>query len=208
MDSPLFKSAVVVLDSDSERRQHSARLLYDEAWHVEPYECVDELQGFWPNADIIIVHDDGQTIQSIFEFMLEQGCWYPVIAYAADPELSRVVDVILMGALDYLRLPTTREELRERLVLVSNRQRSISEVRSKAAHCQRLVEKLTLRERDVLFRLAKGASNKKIARELQISPRTIEVHRANMMGKLGVSHVGEAVSIAFHAGMTETADQN
>ena len=59
---------------------------------------------------------------------------------------------------------------------------------------------LSTREREVLEWLAQGSSNKSIARELEISPRTVEIHRANMMNKLGAAHTAEAVRLQVEAG--------
>jgi DNA-binding CsgD family transcriptional regulator len=56
-----------------------------------------------------------------------------------------------------------------------------------------------VREREVLDWLAEGSSNKAIARELDISPRTVEIHRANMMTKLGARHAAEAVRLKLEA---------
>ena len=63
------------------------------------------------------------------------------------------------------------------------------------------IERLTPRERDVLLGLIDGKANKIIAYELDISPRTVEIYRANLMDKLGVRSVAEAVRIAFAAGL-------
>ncbi len=63
------------------------------------------------------------------------------------------------------------------------------------------IERLTPRERDVLLGLIDGKSNKVIAYELDISPRTVEIYRANLMDKLEVRSVAEAVRIAFAAGL-------
>jgi FixJ family two-component response regulator len=61
------------------------------------------------------------------------------------------------------------------------------------------ISTLSTREREVLDWLAEGSSNKAIARELDISPRTVEIHRANMMNKLGVRHAAEAVRLRLEA---------
>jgi FixJ family two-component response regulator len=62
-----------------------------------------------------------------------------------------------------------------------------------------LISCLSGREREVLDWLTRGSSNKVIARELDISPRTVEIHRANMMAKLGASHAAEAVRLKLEA---------
>ena len=61
--------------------------------------------------------------------------------------------------------------------------------------------RLSKRERQVLELLARGSSNKLIARELSISPRTVEIHRANMLNKIGANHTSEAIRIAIEASL-------
>jgi FixJ family two-component response regulator len=191
--------AIVLVDSDRLRRNDVARFFYHNGRHVEPYESVDELRAFWPQAGLVFLHDDPAALHSIFDLMHDQGCWLPVIVYALDPQPSRIVDVILTGAMDYLEWPMSGDELATRLALLGQRDRSFAELRRKAVRSQRLVDTLSEREREVLFGLARGATNKTIARDLQISPRTIEIHRANMMTKLRVHHLGEAICIALYA---------
>jgi two-component system response regulator FixJ len=65
------------------------------------------------------------------------------------------------------------------------------------------LQALTPREHDVLEGLVRGHPNKTIAYDLEISPRTVEIHRANLMSKLGVASLSEALRIAFAAGMGE-----
>ena len=69
---------------------------------------------------------------------------------------------------------------------------------------QRLAS-LSDREREVLELLVDGGSNKRIARELSISPRTVEIYRANLMTKMGVRSLSEALRIAFAAGLIPVA---
>jgi FixJ family two-component response regulator len=197
-------TAIVLIDSDRLRRNDVARFFYHSGRHVEPYESFEELRDFWPQVGIVFLHDDEHALRSIFELMLDQGCWLPVIVYAADPQPSRIVDVILMGAMDYLEWPMGSDALAARLELLSARKKSFAELRRKATRSQRLVDKLSGREREVLFGLARGATNKSIANDLQISPRTIEIHRSNMMCKLGVQHLGEAISIALYSGFSSS----
>ena len=65
------------------------------------------------------------------------------------------------------------------------------------------LQSLTPRERDVLEGLVRGHPNKTIAYDLDISPRTVEIHRANLMSKLEVASLSEALRIAFAAGLDE-----
>ncbi|WP_232366704.1 response regulator transcription factor [Alteripontixanthobacter muriae] len=61
-------------------------------------------------------------------------------------------------------------------------------------------------EREVLDWLSRGSSNKNIARELDISPRTVEIHRANMMSKLGANHAADAVRLRLEAQLEDVQE--
>ncbi len=65
------------------------------------------------------------------------------------------------------------------------------------------IDKLSPRERDVLMGLIEGRANKVIAHDLDLSPRTVEIYRANMMEKLGVGSLSEALRVAFAAGLVQ-----
>lgn len=75
------------------------------------------------------------------------------------------------------------------------------EARKRMIEARNRISNLSVREREVLDWLAEGSSNKAIARELDISPRTVEIHRANMMSKLGARHAAEAVRLKLEARM-------
>lgn len=68
------------------------------------------------------------------------------------------------------------------------------------------IASLSEREREVLEWLSEGSSNKVMARELEISPRTVEIHRANMMNKLGARHAAEAVRLRLEAKLEPTIE--
>ena len=209
MATTLSRPAVVVVDQEPARRNLVAKFVSGVSRHVEPYESPDELQRHWPCADIILLHDDKRddAAQSLFELMACSGRWLPVVVYSTSPAPSRIVDVIFMGAMDYIAWPTSHVEFAERMGLLSARGHSVAEIRERRIQSQRLISGLSPREREVLRSLSTGASNKTIARALQLSPRTVEIHRANMMGKLGVTHLGEAVTIAHFAGFLSSSER-
>ncbi len=72
-------------------------------------------------------------------------------------------------------------------------------LRLREAHARSRGQKLTRREREVLEGVADALSNRMIGERLQISPRTVEIHRANMLNKMGASHTSEAICIAIEA---------
>jgi FixJ family two-component response regulator len=190
-----------ILDSDSARRAQLARLAFAAGHHAEIYAHADELLGHAPSGGLVLAQDEpvGEGILDLVAAMSRAGQWLPVIAIAEAPTISAVVSAIKAGALDYLTVPDQIAPLNE-AVARSARQADTQRLqRARAAEARQRISRLSTREREVLDRLADGCSNKAIARELEISPRTVEIHRMKMMGKLGARHAAEAVRLSIEA---------
>jgi len=78
---------------------------------------------------------------------------------------------------------------------------TIGSLRLREARARRSVDKLSRREREVLAGIAGGLSNRRIGEQLSISPRTVEIHRANMLTKMGANHTSDAIRIAIEAAL-------
>jgi len=189
----------VVLDPDSSRRAAIARQISGGMFHVEPYESIRELDQYWSEYSIIMVYDHEKNVCDVISKMKEKGGFEPVIAYSQMPKVENVVNAILEGALDYMEWPFQHDQLVAHFEIVGRRFDDLGESRCAANQAKHLVERLSKRELEVLSLLAGGRTNNAIASEMDISSRTVEVHRANMMAKLGKKHVAEAVQAAFDA---------
>jgi len=190
-----------ILDSDSARRAQLARLAFAAGHHAEIYAHAEELLSHAPAGGLVLAQDEpvGEGITNLVSAMMRAGQWLPVIAIAENPSITAVVRAIKVGALDYLTVPDQIAPLNEAVTRSAREADAQRLSRARAAEARQRISRLSMREREVLDRLADGCSNKAIARDLEISPRTVEIHRMKMMGKLGARHAAEAVRLRLEA---------
>ncbi len=150
---------------------------------------------------MLLVHDVGDAIPVLLEHMGRTGDWLPIIAFAEKPSIRRIVEAVLQGAVDYLVWPFDVPGLEDSLKVAEDRARSVSSSKLREAVARSRVDRLTKREREVLTGVAGGLSNRLIGEKLSISPRTVEIHRANMLSKMGANHTSEAIRIAIEAAL-------
>jgi len=148
--------------------------------------------------DVRMPEIDGLEVQKI---LVERGVTMPVIILTGHGDVSIAVRAMKMGAVEFIEKPFEKAVLVAAIEAAFERIAAADGVSARAADAQMILGALTPRERDVLEGLAQGLPNKTIAYDLGISPRTVEVHRANLMTKLDVRSLSDALRIAFAAGM-------
>jgi two-component system response regulator FixJ len=114
-------------------------------------------------------------------------------------DVTLAVQAMKAGAVDFIEKPFEKAVLLGAIDQAFHRLERSAEARERAKEAEVQLNGLTPREREVLDGLAQGLPNKTIAYDLGISPRTVEIHRANLMTKLGVKSLSEALRIAFAA---------
>lgn len=148
--------------------------------------------------DVRMPEMDGLEVQ---QALTERGVALPVIVLTGHGDVSIAVRAMKAGAVDFIEKPFEKAVLLEAIEAGFARLRDASARAANATEAEVLIAALTPREQDVLKGLAHGFPNKTIAHDLGISPRTVEVHRANLMTKLKVRSLSEALRIAFAAGL-------
>jgi len=129
----------------------------------------------------------------------EKGVGLPVVIMTGHGDVTLAVQAMKAGAVDFIEKPFEKAVLLGAIYQAFSRLDRSSEARERAKEAEVQLNALTRREREVLDGLAQGLPNKTIAYDLGISPRTVEIHRANLMTKLGVKSLSEALRIAFAA---------
>jgi two-component system response regulator FixJ len=133
----------------------------------------------------------------------DRGSTLPVIVMTGHGDVTVAVQAMKGGAVDFIEKPFEKAVLMSALNEGFSRIEQADRSRVRRDEAETRLHALTPRERDVLLGLVRGHPNKTIAYDLDISPRTVEIHRANLMTKLGVASLSEALRIAFAAGLGE-----
>ncbi|MFN5903368.1 MAG: response regulator transcription factor [Novosphingobium sp.] len=195
------RRTIALVDSNFRRRAAMSHSLAGSGVHVEPFETIDELVASWPQADALLVEDRDETIPELVTLMSDSGNWLPLIAFAETPSPDRIVRAVLAGAVDYLSWPCEPAQVIGALIGAESTGAALGSLKLREARARSRVQKLTRREREVLAGVAGGLSNRMIGEQLEISPRTVEIHRANMLTKMGAQHTSEAIRIAIEASL-------
>lgn len=148
--------------------------------------------------DVRMPEIDGLEVQ---RSLAERGVTMPIVIMTGHGDVSIAIQAMKAGAVDFLEKPFEKAALLGAIEESFRRVASAADASARAVDANRILGILTPRERDVLEGLAKGLPNKTIAYDLEISPRTVEVHRANLMAKLEVRSLSDALRIAFAAGL-------
>lgn len=197
-----------VIDPDFRRR---ARIAYEMAHrnlHAEIYDTLEEFGSRMPDAGAIFVADEPERCnpRDLRTMLESSGSALPVAAYCDEPSPQRIVEAMLAGALDYLRWPFDPKLLETALARLSVEGERRARHAGRRAAAKAAIEHLSVRELTVLQLMIEGDSNKEIGARLGISPRTVEIHRGNMMRKLNARSPSDAVRQAMLAGFDPASD--
>lgn len=195
---------VYIIDDDPEVQRSLAFMLLSDGIGSTLFgsaeEFLEHLPHLGPGCLLLDLRLPGISGLDLQARLHKAGCNLPVIVMTGHGEVSSAVRAMKEGAIDFLEKPFAKSDLMAALKAAKREwnQPSVSpEVRLKA---EEQIAQLSNREREVLQGLVNGHLNKQIAYQLDISPRTVEVHRANAMKKLGVHSLSEMLNIAFLAG--------
>ena len=162
--------------------------------HEDPQDVIETLSDFLPNLVLV----DGLSLAaSALAGPLGQRA--AIAAFAAHPTAEQVVDLTRLGAVDVLDASLSDDRIALRLLDTAARIAELQLAMRSAERQVGAVATLSARERDVLGHLALGRRTKEIARLLELSPRTVEMHCARLRRRLGVGSLHEAVGLWVRA---------
>ena len=195
--------AVHVVDDDEAMRE-SLEFLLDTSGHaVRVYPEAQSLLEALPGIAGCILTDirmPGMDGIELLRRIRGSGRTLPVIVMTAHGDVPLAVEAMKLGASDFLEKPFDDEVLLRAIATALERREPELQDPALQEFTRRL-DTLTQRERQVFDRLVTGEANKVIARHLDISPRTVEIYRANVMTKMQAGSISELVRSAVRAGI-------
>ena len=196
---------VHVIDDDEASRQSLAFLLQTADIEVETYASatafLDRIGAVGASCIITDVRMPGMSGIDLLRRLKDLKIDTPVIVITGHGDIALAVEAMKIGAMDFLEKPFDDEVLLAS-VRSALRQRDADEKRNaERADIESRLGALSNRERDVLAGLVAGRANKQIAYDLGISPRTVEIYRANLMNKMQAGSLSELVRMALIVGI-------
>jgi two-component system response regulator FixJ len=189
--------SVFIVDDDAAIRDSISMLLETVGTPCQTFESGDALLAMfdpnWKGCLLLDIRMPGINGMELQQELIDRGSCLPIIFITGHGDVPMAVDAMHKGAFDFIQKPFGDQELLDRieqaLVTAEN-------TRSQRAHLegvQTLHASLTPREKQVMELIVKGLANKVIAFDLELSQRTVEVHRARIMDKMGVRSLAELV---------------
>ncbi|MDQ8023096.1 MAG: response regulator transcription factor [Moraxellaceae bacterium] len=191
------KQLVHIVDDDEALRDSLVWLLESTGLAVSAYASAEEFLAAWrPDITGCLVLDvrmPGMSGLELYEKLNTMHSTLPVIFITGHGDVPMAVSALKKGAVDFIEKPFNDRDMLKLIEQCLAQERSQREARRQGAEAQRRIEQLTPREREVLDLIVAGRLNKQIADDLGISIKTVEVHRARVMEKMGANSLAELV---------------
>jgi two-component system response regulator FixJ len=202
----MTRSIYIVDDDDAVRASLHTLLSLRSDVIVRSFRTGDQFIAAVPQLDsgvaLLDFHMPGTNGLDVLAALREaETSKFAAIMLTGEGNVMLAVQAMKAGALDFIEKPYEASTLLDTVDAAFAHLEQASIAVTHSAQARARIDALSPRERDVLMGLIEGRANKVIAYELDISPRTVEVYRANLMTKLAVRSLPEALRVAFAAGM-------
>ena len=199
------KANVYVIDDDEAMRDSLNFLLDSSGFTVRLFDNAQSFLDALPGLDFGCVVSDvrmpGIDGIELLKRLKAQNSPFPILIMTGHGDVPLAVEAMKLGAVDFLEKPFEDERLTAMIEMAVRQAEPAAKNEAVAHDIAARIDSLSPRERQVMEGLIAGLSNKLIAREYDISPRTIEVYRANVMTKMQANSLSELVRLAMRAGM-------
>jgi two-component system response regulator FixJ len=190
-------AVVMVVDDDAGVRNAMRSLLKSvglaSALFASAQEFLSAYQPSQRGCLLLDIRMPGMSGMELQQQLNMRGAVIPVIFMSGHADIPMAVEAMQHGAFDFLQKPFRDQDLLDRIQRAIARDAEMRKSLGEHARIKAHLESLTPREREVLDLMTQGKQNKVVGQELGVSPRTIEIHRARVMEKMGAHSVAELV---------------
>jgi two-component system, LuxR family, response regulator FixJ len=204
---------VYIVDDDSGVRSSIRVLMKSVGLPATPFPSAREfLAAYHPNHPGCLVLDirmPGMSGLELQEALNERGAVIPVIFITGHGDIPMAVEAMRHGAFDFLQKPFRDQDLIDRIQQAMARDAETRQSLQEHSRIRARIASLTPREKEVLELLTSGKANKMMAQDLGLSQRTVEIHRAHVMEKMGAKSVAQLVRMVMdleHSGSGTPAE--
>jgi two-component system, LuxR family, response regulator FixJ len=210
-DTTGAKGIVHVIDDDEAVRDSLVFLLGTAGYEVQTHDSAVAFLHRAPELKLECVITDVRMPEfsgiDLLRRLRELRIAVPVIVVTGHADVPLAVEAMKLGAVDFLEKPFDDEMMLARIRAALDAQHLKEKSQAGRAEIEQRLATLSNRERDVLQGLVKGLANKQIAYAHGISPRTVEIYRANLMTKMHAASVSDLVRMALIAGVVDSAER-
>lgn len=199
---------VFIIDDEPAIRDSLSLMIAQENLSVMTFEnanaFLEACQAEYSGCAIVDIRMPGMDGLQLQEALLKRNIQLPIIFLTGHGDIPMSVKAMKAGAMDFLTKPVSREKL---ISAVRSAMRESEKIAEKSIHhhdAESRLADLTDRERDVMMLAIQGYPNKEIARHLDISHRTVEIHKSKIMHKTGAINLLDLARIAHEGGLTES----
>lgn len=198
--SPSHDTVTVYVVDDDEAVRHSLEMLLSSvSLRVETYENGQTFLDNWdperPACLLVDLRMPGMSGLELQQKLVQAGHHIPIIFISAHGDISSAVRAMRVGAEEFLTKPFGEEVLLDRVQKAIRQELARRELTQRHEHLRARFETLTPRQREVMEQVAAGKSNKEIARDLNISVKTVELHRGQMMTRMQADSIADLVKM-------------
>lgn len=193
------KPTVYIVDDDEGMRRALSLLMttvgYNASAFARPSEFLSRFDVSAPGCLVLDVRMPEMSGLEVQQQLNRTGAMIPVILVTGHGDIPMAVQAMKDGAFDFLQKPFRDQDLLDRINAAMKLDAENRQIVEKHADLRRREESLTAREREVMALVVDGRANKVIAIDLGLSERTVEIHRANVMEKMGARSVAHLVKM-------------
>lgn len=204
-ESAAAQPVVHIIDDDEGLRESLAFLLRSAALEVRSFESAKAFLEVLPDAALSCVITDVRMPDmsgiELLRRLKELKIGVPVIVITGHGDIALAVEAMKIGAADFFEKPFDDDLLVASVRAALQQQEDQTKRGAERAEIEHRIATLSPREKDVLTGLIVGRANKQIAFDLGISPRTVEIYRANLMNKMQANSLSDLVRMALLADM-------